>query len=402
MIRALFALSGAMIAGGIYSVIAGLDYIVLERGWTMVLAGTTLATGGAILLGLSLLVREVARQAPSGLSPQIVTDASRRTDIMDRLAAMRPATRSAAMPGSENGADVAATRLQDDILASRQEPRDEAEKEPGITADTVADAPRPAPAGSSLLDRLAQSRLTPRAPAPLAREPDGPARIIAERLAASGITPPAYDGPDASPRHMSADPEAIRVGASVAGIVVTSALPPPDAPGTSDGDPPTDDHDDLGPFVMEPEDRPQSEREDDLQDVPAPLPGMSQADRLIPTPPLNVPPSSDLFARGKAPSVVSEQPVHTADDVMDNIPTTEPDGSDADLFADDSVDHDAPPAPEPSVVGSYAAGGHTYVMYSDGSILAETATGTFRFASIDELKAYISTGEMPARVSTAT
>ncbi|AWN35405.1 hypothetical protein [Methylobacterium radiodurans] len=64
-----------------------------------------------------------------------------------------------------------------------------------------------------------------------------------------------------------------------------------------------------------------------------------------------------------------------------------------------------PPAPEPlvapeppreatrkEVVGKYASGGNTYVMFADGSIEAETPQGRFTFASLDELKAFVDAG----------
>jgi len=64
---------------------------------------------------------------------------------------------------------------------------------------------------------------------------------------------------------------------------------------------------------------------------------------------------------------------------------------------------DAAPEPEPepepetkpetrTVVGRYASGGNTYVMYEDGSIEAETPQGRFTFASLDELKAFVDGG----------
>ncbi len=43
----------------------------------------------------------------------------------------------------------------------------------------------------------------------------------------------------------------------------------------------------------------------------------------------------------------------------------------------------------PTVVGRYESGGATYVLFSDGTIEVETETGTHRFASMEELKAYI-------------
>jgi hypothetical protein len=46
----------------------------------------------------------------------------------------------------------------------------------------------------------------------------------------------------------------------------------------------------------------------------------------------------------------------------------------------------------PIVVGTYDSGGNHYVMYSDGSIEAQTPTGVFRFKSLEELKEFIASG----------
>lgn len=50
------------------------------------------------------------------------------------------------------------------------------------------------------------------------------------------------------------------------------------------------------------------------------------------------------------------------------------------------------PGPDASVVGRYASGGNSYVMYSDGSIHADTPTGRHRFRSLDELKSFVAAG----------
>ena len=49
----------------------------------------------------------------------------------------------------------------------------------------------------------------------------------------------------------------------------------------------------------------------------------------------------------------------------------------------------AEPEAGPHIVGRYSAGGAKYAIYSDGSIEAETGEGGFRFASMEEFKAYI-------------
>ena len=93
----------------------------------------------------------------------------------------------------------------------------------------------------------------------------------------------------------------------------------------------------------------------------------------------------DLFASGRP------DPAH--DDALGLRPAlaetpTEPDAE---------VAPDAEPA-ERQVVGTYASGGNTYVMYADGSIQADTPRGLFRFDSLDELKAFVdSGGEADAR-----
>jgi hypothetical protein len=64
----------------------------------------------------------------------------------------------------------------------------------------------------------------------------------------------------------------------------------------------------------------------------------------------------------------------------------------------------APPALEKpaeasrTIIGTYNSGGNAYVMFSDGSIEADTPTGRYTFQSLDELKDFIAAGgEQPAR-----
>ena len=53
---------------------------------------------------------------------------------------------------------------------------------------------------------------------------------------------------------------------------------------------------------------------------------------------------------------------------------------------EDAIAH--PEAP-PSLVGRYSAGGANYMIFSDGTIEAETEQGAYRFASLGEFKAFI-------------
>jgi hypothetical protein len=45
-----------------------------------------------------------------------------------------------------------------------------------------------------------------------------------------------------------------------------------------------------------------------------------------------------------------------------------------------------------TVIGTYNSGDNKYVMFSDGSIEAQTPSGVFRFQSLDELKEFIAAG----------
>ena len=49
---------------------------------------------------------------------------------------------------------------------------------------------------------------------------------------------------------------------------------------------------------------------------------------------------------------------------------------------------ETPKAP-PSLVGRYSAGGASYMIFSDGSIEAETTEGAFKFASMGEFKRFL-------------
>ena len=58
--------------------------------------------------------------------------------------------------------------------------------------------------------------------------------------------------------------------------------------------------------------------------------------------------------------------------------------------ADDAVRRDgAEPMGGRDIVGRYEAGEASYVLFSDGTIEVATATGTHRFASMEELKAFV-------------
>jgi hypothetical protein len=53
----------------------------------------------------------------------------------------------------------------------------------------------------------------------------------------------------------------------------------------------------------------------------------------------------------------------------------------------------AEPEAPPTLVGRYSAGGANYMIFSDGTIEAETEQGAFKFASMGDFKAYLAGGK---------
>jgi hypothetical protein len=61
MVIALFIVAFAMVGGGLGALVQGLPYIMVERGWAMVIAGTVAASGGAVLAGIAVAALRVGR-----------------------------------------------------------------------------------------------------------------------------------------------------------------------------------------------------------------------------------------------------------------------------------------------------------------------------------------------------
>jgi hypothetical protein len=119
---------------------------------------------------------------------------------------------------------------------------------------------------------------------------------------------------------------------------------------------------------------------------PAPEPGMAEPTAA----PATVQPAS-----GRTRPKVAAAP----EPLMSDVPlrgTTEPGDAPEERPAPtaEGSRNDGPvePSGKPTIVGTYDSGGNHYVMFSDGSIEADTPNGVFRFASLDELKEFIASG----------
>ncbi|MCJ2063085.1 hypothetical protein MKK63_10225 [Methylobacterium sp. J-088] len=167
----------------------------------------------------------------------------------------------------------------------------------------------------------------------------------------------------------------------------------------------------IVPSVVEPPfdpERPRIEPNLDLRPeaaspVPAdlPKPVRSEPTLYTPVPPIvprgPIPPSQPETPRSEAVQSVGVQPAGVIAPEDDLFAAPESllgpgAGPPAHLTPEPEPKPSAPQPDTRTVVGRYASGGNTYVMFENGSIEAETPQGRFTFASLDELKAFVDGG----------
>jgi hypothetical protein len=88
----LYVAAAVMVVGGLLAIYFGSDIIVMERGWTMVIAGSVFAGCGALLAGIATVVARLhaleTEFARSGERPRRPDDAAARTaDFASELVA---------------------------------------------------------------------------------------------------------------------------------------------------------------------------------------------------------------------------------------------------------------------------------------------------------------------------
>jgi hypothetical protein len=303
MVIAIAIAALAMVAAGAAAIATGAEVIVLERGWASVIAGSVVATGGMLLLGVAMVVREL-RRLPAVASLGAGAVASAEAGTPASAGAIAPAVTAAAL-----GAGVAAAGAAAPARLSATEPHAKGPDEAAESAHEDA-------AVATALDATAAPPMVPPA---VGDEP---------RLAESKIGMPAFrrDAPASAERIEPVFPDfSLRGGGEV-------GLPPaPPEPAPMAATP-------LAADMAE----------------PLPAPAQSQEDAK---------PAGD-----------ESRPA----DVQQEV--------------DEEVDVETSDTTEPQIIGTYSAGGNLYVMFSDGSIAAETADGVYRFESLEDLKNYIAAG----------
>ncbi|MEH3119758.1 MAG: hypothetical protein PGN25_19800 [Methylorubrum populi] len=308
MVVALLALSLVMILGGSAAVVQGFPYVRLESGLAMVIGGSTAASAGVILLGL--------------------------TTLLDRL---RKIQGSLAGLGADN-LEAAAAPV---VPATAAAPWDATpQAAPAVAAPEVIPPERPSLAGMGTagLAGLSLGALRPggRGAEPVFEDSAPAEPLLPDLLPAASPEAVPPRGSDATDEDLFGTPERHPPVFAEPDPVAVTAAPAPA------------------------EERPAEERTEAAMPVPEPIGLRSSLEEPAPAPEPVEPPEPEAAAPA------AEVP-------------------------------EADPQEERHAVGSYASGANTYVMFSDGSIEADTPRGRFTFASLDELKNFVNAGGEEAR-----
>ena len=318
MIIALLALALAMIVGGLLTAFFGWDIVLVERGWTMVIAGSVMAASGALLLGITAAVAKLAK-------------------IEARLSRLRGGVGEAALPGAPKGSDdLSLATLSGGLVAGAATAEADEDKRPDEAQPTLP------------LFEEEGAREATKDEVRVAAWPDEP-------RATEPVVPfPPRTSPTPMPDRHEDEPD----------------LKVPD-------------------FLL-------ADRDRDTDEEPRVVDGADLYQRDLNQRDLN---QRDLDERVLEPRDLDE-PVEPKEPVAEPVVAddeAEPDrehAEAADAAREDEPDDEAAsdePHP-PVVVGTYNSGDNKYVMFSDGSIEAQTPSGVFRFKSLDELKEFIAAG----------
>lgn len=410
MVVALYLIALAMVVGGAAAAAQGYVYVMVEFGWSMVIAGSVVATGGMVLFGLAHIAARLKRlEAAAGRAADRIGRAPvnfpEAPDGLSRLSG--PAIPAVTVPtgggltGHGLGAGVAAAGAA--ALAARAEPPFHADIP--AQADPPVDPPRE-PAIAMEPSPAPEAQLPDMEPVPA---PPAPAEDAAnERIADAApeipsvpiLTPQEIDTADGGEPVVEAAKESDKpFTVDETALVELPDLPKPAVEEPRPFPPQTEPVDRL-PLRenLFSEDEKQPEPVDEqpsrgfrLRDI---FSGRSGRDGRSSAPLPEPPPLPPFSMRSDPPLAAPQTP---------SEPEPEPE-REAEIERIEPVVDEAPPrseeegaSEEPAVVGTYMSGGNQYVMYADGSIEAETPTGRYRFKSLEELKEFIETGaETPA------
>ncbi|MEE1654835.1 hypothetical protein VB618_01395 [Microvirga sp. CF3062] len=308
MIIALLALALAMIVGGLLAAFFGWDIVLVERGWTMVIAGSVTAASGALLLGIAAAVSKLGK-------------IERRLSGLQAGSGLDEFGMGYRAPGAIAGAGLGGG------LAG------------GVAAADAAGA-------------------------------------YEERTDDNQPTLPLFDEHE----RREQDEAAVAVAGWPEDRDAAPVIPFP--PRTTPAAPPAQDEQEqdlkVPDFLLA--DRRRNDEQDHLVAEPGlDLDVLDQDDR---EPEVKDRDRSDEPLEPVSDDEADVEPQHDSKPAVAEVGQEAP-------SEDEALSDEESPA---TIIGTYNSGDNKYVMFSDGSIEAQTPSGTFRFQSLDELKEFIAAG----------
>ncbi len=340
----------------------GWDIVQAERGWTAVIAGSVMLSGGLVVATLAWAV--VRLTGVSGAASRAPAEAA------SVAPSIKPATsdRSLAVPATVAVGAAAAGAAAAEIALPHARPDEELPSaEPTVDEPPPLQPPAPPTVGELL--RMSEDRAVRESHdkifeetefAPPVEPPPPPVEIdwmeetrittplVAEPLAAPSVEPPPPVSVEDLPP-ASSEPEPLHVHEPLS---APEPLHVPDARHISERHV-SERHASEAPHASEPLDAPEP-----------PL-----------APPRSDEPVYDDWLERTAREFDREL---GRDGVRDNAPEEEP-----------APEPPPPPKAEPAIVGRYSSGDTNYLMFADGSIEAQTPEGVMRFGSLTELKRFV-------------
>ncbi len=346
MIIALFALAVAMIVGGLLAAFLGWDIVLVERGWTMVIAGSVFAASGALLLGIAAAVSRLARM---------------QADLAHLNTSLGEASAAAHQPAP----DRSRAALAGGLLGGAAGAAAVAPPEPELPPFPEAGASEPEDREAGPGDRD-ESAAGPVVEPIVPFEPKvypGPEREPEATRAPEEETAPEVRLPDflLAGRHR----ESIEAESEESELDEMLQTPqPPSAPPLDLAPTPAE----TGPVDLTDEDC-----------IAPGTPGQPEETGTEPALAAEPEPGREVAEPGEFPAAVPQaEDTATEETAVEESAIPEA--------------RDEEPATATTIIGTYTSGDNRYVMYSDGSIEAETPQGVFHFNSLDELKDFIASG----------
>jgi len=327
----------------------GWDIVQAERGWTAVIAGSVMLSGGLVVAMLAWTVMRLTDAAVGSRSAEPDTRAAPRGASKVSKTAIAAAAPVVAGAGVLAGAAVAGAERARHAADEVEEPASPPESLGGPPP-----VPPSAPPTVGELLRMSEDRVareshekTFESPEAIVAPLDAPVDLAAE--------PPVVDAPVETLRESEPDLAMAKAAIVEAAIVdlPAPAEPPPHEPVSDETLP-----------------------DEPARDAPE-TPKAASEPLRIPDPP-------------SPPVASAEEPEY--DDWLERTARE----FDRELGRDHAPKDEpppepppAPPKPEPAVVGRYSSGDTNYLMFADGSIEAQTPEGVMRFASLTELKRFV-------------